>query len=116
MREIDLKAIRIPGWLWVAAIAAIIFLARTYITDSGLVELIVVACFMVIKRLDLKHEDVDQLLGVIEQLNSQIVRLRQERVESVSPGMAARSSSFELPDPVPVNIKEPSETMTWLLG
>lgn len=116
MKEINLKAIRVPGWLWVAAIALIIFLARTFITDSGLVELVVVVCFMALKRLDLKREDVDQLLGVVEQLNDQILRMRQERLESASLYPTARSPEPVLSEPESVTVRRPSETMTWMLG
>ena len=117
--KINLQKVRLPGWLWIALAALIIYLGRTYITDSGLVELLVTVVFAAVKALDLNSAEVEKTVAAISTLDAYIHDLRQ-RVPSppaqVGHEGAMRSAAPPLPPAPTVEVEQPSKMSTWMLG
>lgn len=107
---IDMKVIKLPGWVWIALAGLIMYLARTYITDSGLVELIGLGVYM-----GLKYVEVQVNSGQLETVADWIRRAHNEiltwRAKNAPP-TAMRSST---PDPAakPIQVKRPSKWFEW---
>lgn len=107
---IDLKSIKLPGWVWIFAAAAIMYVARTYISDSGLVELIGLGVYAIIKYVEVQVNS-----GQLEQVESWIKRAHAEinRLRTKSTPEAGMRSAPTLAPEKPVEIKQPSTLASW---
>lgn len=76
--EINLKNWSFPGWVWVAIVVLIDYLAHKYVTDSLIVEGVTIVTFMVLKWQNIQTGDVTKLLQVIDSLVTQINDLKTQ--------------------------------------
>lgn len=119
MKEINLKDVNLPGWAWVAVIVVIVYLAKTFITDSVIVELIVIGAFAAVKTLDLEATDVSKLLdtmtGLVTEANHLLARLEALRSKNEG-GEIMRSGTVASPPLTEVPEVRTNRWVRWMWG
>lgn len=117
---IDLSTIQLPGWVWIAVAGLVIYLARTYVTDSGLVEVVTIAAYMVIKRLEVSGTNlsIEETADFFKRLHAEINTWRSRAAvaeSAAAPGPVMRSgSTAALEVTKPVEVKTPNSWQRWM--
>lgn len=107
---IDLKVIKLPGWVWIAIAGLIMYLARTYINDSGLVEVIGLGVYAGLKYVEVKVNS-----GQLDVVSDWIGRAHNEVMSWRSKSMPETTHRSAVTDPAnkPIQVKKPSSWFEW---
>lgn len=111
---VDLRSFRLPGWVWMGIAGLILYLARTYITDSGLVELIGLGVYMLLKYVEVKANagDLDVIADWFRRAHAEVNLWRSRSIPETA-GPTMRSGSIDT-GVKPIEVKQPGDWSRWM--
>jgi hypothetical protein len=106
-----MQTVKVPGVLWIIGVVLLVALGRTYVTQQGLnpvyVDVLVVAAVAILKALNLGTDEIEELLGIIHELQTQLAKHE--------PGLVASPAAVHSMQAVPPR-SSVNYFMRWLVG